>query len=319
MSQKPTRSLGITIAVAALLCAGPALFAAASLDDAPKPKDEALSKLLEKLNGTGTDAPKGEDAQAKPSSTGADDSPKSDTPAPAKPSGDVAPKDKALDSLLEKLGETKDAPAPDDRRGGPGGPPTPGEKPPGDKPEKTDPNSLTGKSKALDEHLEELTGKRKKKNDQQPGEGSGPLAKVIKEMREVEERLGKPDTGEETRKKQQEIVKNLDTLIQQMRKSQSQSKGKKRRQIAMKPGQQPGDENEDPGDNPAGVGAQKPMKPTTKHSLAGGKDIWGHLPEELRQEMDNVFKEESLEKKKELIDRYYLSVSKKALNRARGN
>ena len=29
-------------------------------------------------------------------------------------------------------------------------------------------------------------------------------------MRDVEERLGKPDTGEETRKKQTEIVKNLD-------------------------------------------------------------------------------------------------------------
>lgn len=319
MSQKPTRSFGITIAVAALLCAGPALFAAASLDDAPKPKDEALSKLLEKLDATGTDAPKGEGATTKSSSAGTDEARKSDAPEPAKPPADVAPKDKALDSLLEKLGETKDAPSPDDRRGGPGGPPPPGEKPPGGKPEKTDPNSLTGKSKQLDEHLEELTGKRKKKDAKEQGEGSGPLAKVIKEMREVEERLGKPDTGEETRKKQQEIVKNLDTLIQQMRKSQSQSKGKKQRQIAMKPAQQPGDENEDPGDNPGGVGPQKPMKPTTKHSLAGGKDIWGHLPEELRLEMDNVFKEESLEKKSELIRRYYLSVSKKALNRTRGN
>ncbi len=28
--------------------------------------------------------------------------------------------------------------------------------------------------------------------------------------------------------------------------------------------------------------------------MAGGKDIWGHLPEELRQEMINVFKEEGL-------------------------
>ena len=36
-------------------------------------------------------------------------------------------------------------------------------------------------------------------------------------MREVEERLGKPDTGEETRKKQTEIVKNLEQLIEQMR------------------------------------------------------------------------------------------------------
>src|SRR5262249_30818763 len=145
-----------------------------------------------------------------------------------KRSGDVAPKDKALDSLLEKLGESKDLPSPDDRRGGTGSPPPPGDQPPGGKPEKSDPNTLTGKTKQLDEHLEELTGKRKKKKDEQdPAEGSGPLGQVIKEMREVEQRLGKPDTGEETRKKQQEIVKNLDSLIQQMRKSQSQSKSKR--------------------------------------------------------------------------------------------
>jgi hypothetical protein len=46
-----------------------------------------------------------------------------------------------------------------------------------------------------------------------------------------------------------------------------------------------------------------------------GKDEWGHLPEELRQEMANVFKEEYLTSKFDLIKRYYQSVSQKSLVR----
>ncbi|MFO0891052.1 MAG: hypothetical protein U0790_18145 [Isosphaeraceae bacterium] len=41
-----------------------------------------------------------------------------------------------------------------------------------------------------------------------------------------------------------------------------------------------------------------------RHAMAGGKDIWGHLPAELRQEMENVFKEEALPAKEDLIKRY---------------
>lgn len=54
----------------------------------------------------------------------------------------------------------------------------------------------------------------------------------------------------------------------------------------------------------------KPDKPTSQHSTANGKDIWGHLPDELRQMMESTFKEAALEAKRELIDRYFLSVAK---------
>jgi hypothetical protein len=59
----------------------------------------------------------------------------------------------------------------------------------------------------------------------------------------------------------------------------------------------------------------KPAKPDNKHVLANGKDEWGHLPPELRQEMDNVNREAMLPSKAELIKQYYLSVSKKSLVR----
>lgn len=295
MSKIPTLSLAATFSATLL-------WAALGLAQDPKPKDEALDKLLEKLDATKS-APAAPTAD-KPSS--APD--KSDAP---RAPGEVAPKDKALDSLLEKLGETKETPAPDDRpRGGHG----PADEPPPPQPEKSKPQDLKGKEKDLDQHLEELTGRRPKKRDQ--GEGSGPLAQIIKEMREVEERLGKPDTGEETRKKQSEIVKNLETLIEKLRNSSSQAQGKKR-YLVMKQGNQPGSKpgSQNPGTMGGNAPQAKPRTPNDRHSLAGSREEWGHLPPELRQEMENVFKEEALPSKAELIRRYYLSVSKKTLVR----
>jgi hypothetical protein len=63
------------------------------------------------------------------------------------------------------------------------------------------------------------------------------------------------------------------------------------------------------------VGPSKPAKPDGKHANVGDKDIWGHLPPELRQEMDNIAKEGMLPSKEELIRRYLLSVAKKSLTR----
>ena len=40
-------------------------------------------------------------------------------------------------------------------------------------------------------------------------------------MRDVEQRLGQPDTGEETRKKQGEIVQDLESILKQLRNSLS--------------------------------------------------------------------------------------------------
>jgi hypothetical protein len=318
MSRTLTRSL----AVAALLALP--LMAVSSSFGQDAPKDEALDNLLKKLE----DKAKPEAPAAEPKAD-KDEKPTAEKPKPApnegeKPSGEVAGKDKDIDSLLEKLGATEDKASPDDRkRGGEGPtgrddlpPPPPGK--PGDdkdKPKKDDPNALSGKAKDLDEHLEELTGKKRKKNRGDDGEGSGPLSDVVKQMREVEQRLGKTDTGDETRKKQTQIVKRIDTLIEQMRSSTSQSQGKPR-PGKPQPGNQPGQQlSNQPGTTGGNAPYTKPLKPTDRKSMAGGKEAWGHLPPELRQEMENVFREEPLPSREELIRRYYLSVSKKSLTR----
>ena len=279
-----------------------------------KPKDGDLDDLLKKVE----EAAK---PKAKPSE-------------PAKP-GAVAPKDKDLDDFLDKLGEEKDKPKADgkpsepppggaaddmksDPKGGKGDKDKSKDRKPGSpKPKKDD---LTGQDKDLDEHLSGADKKKQQKGGQQGGrqgqkqdEEDGPLGDLIKQMREVEQRLGQPDTGEQTRQKQTEIVKRLDGLIEQMRLVRSQSQMMRMMRQGQRPGQQLGQQaNNDP---QQGVGLQKPAMPRPKSVVALDPNQWGHLPPSLREEMDNVFKEEGLPDKLDLIRRYYLSVNKKSLAR----
>ncbi len=134
-------------------------------------------------------------------------------------------------------------------------------------------------------------------------------------MRDVEQRLGKPDPSEDTQAKQKQIVKRIETLIEQVRQSGS-SAGRLTIRRRQQPGNQPGQQDGDPtGALARGAPPMKPQKPTSQHSTAGGKGVWGHLPDELRQVMENTFKEAELTSKAELIDKYFLSVNKGTLVR----
>lgn len=299
--------ISLVLILAATALGGRAAFAQ------DKPKDEELDKFLKKLDGT-----KSPDDAAKPARRemqgGKGSSAEKAKPGegPTKGDKDVAPKDKELDNFLEKLGETRETPAADDR---PRGLPAPDSTPP-NQPGKPKRNELKGDNKNLDEHLEELTGRKRKRKNPNEDEGSGPLGKIVKEMREVEQRLGKPDTGEETRKKQAEIVKKLDKVIDEL-KNMSSSQARRKMQLAIRQRQQQGQQQ--PGDQPGNTGGNapytKPEKPPNRRSTAMGKEEWGHLPPELRQEMENIFKEEGLTKRQPLIERYFDSLSKKVLVR----
>ena len=266
-----------------------------------KPKDEGLDKLLEKLD-------------EKPGA--AKDEKKGTGPDKPKTSGEVAPKDQDLDKLLEGLGQPKDTPAPEDKK--PGGPGPGDPMPP--KSGEPKPDELKGDDQELDKDLERITGKKeapKNKRDRKGEEEGGPLGQVIKEMRDVEERLGKPDTGEETRKKQTEIVKNLEQLIEQMKNAPSQAQGLKMIRQGNKPGQQPGQQ---PGDQPGAQAngtppskPEKPKNPPIPTELA--KSIWGQLPAQFRDEMGNVLNEHPLPTKADLIRLYYLSLGNKNSSR----
>lgn len=324
------------------LIAAIAWCASASAQEPGKTKDDALDSLIEKLAGPekedrpaagATDAVKESEADAK--SKAAKDGP-ADKSGPAKAkdgptragkpsagetgSGDVSSKDKELDELLEQLGETKDEPSAPER---PQGRPQPGDNPEPPRPgpggadkskDRPKDAGLQGKDKELDERLEEFAGKRRKQKRPEQEQGGSPLGQVVKQMRDVEERLGKPDTSEETRGKQKQIVKQIETLIQQMKQSGGQSgmAMRKTQQAGQKPG---GQQGQTPGANAGGAPNAKPERPSNRHSLAGGKDIWGHLPDALREEMENVFKEEAIRTHEDLIRRYYMSVAKRKVVR----
>src|SRR5262249_47685615 len=149
-------------------------------------------------------------------------------------------KDQELDSLLEKLGESKDAPTPDERPSAPGG--TDDNKPQAG-PDKSKADKLGGKDREIDDRLEEYTGRRKKRSADDD-KRSGPVGDIIKEMRDVEERLGKPDTGGETQNRQKQIVKRIETLIDVVRQSGGSGAGFRIRWVRRpgQQGQQPGDQ-----------------------------------------------------------------------------
>ena len=272
-------------------------------------KDDALAKLLDNLEGPKATEPGKTDAK--------------------KSAGEVGSKDQSLDKLLEGLGGLDDKPSLDDKKQGAGGG-TPPSNPPPPAPggDEAKPNPLDDASKKLDELLEEKTGRKpKKKPNQGQGQGQGqgqkgdgeegdggPLGDLVKQMREVENRLNEPDTGAETRRKQTEIVKNLDTLLEQMRNSSSQSQAMKLVRGGPKPGgpPQPGQGNQ-PGATGQGVGLSKPTAPKTPPpAVELVKEVWGQLPDQFRDDMANVLNEKALPAKAELIRLYYLSLGKKS-------
>lgn len=281
----------------------PALLLLAAPVATSQAQDDALDKLLQKL-----------EEKPKPAN---DPGAGQGTPAP----GQIAPDDQGLDNLLKKLGETPDQPTPDQKPAMPGLPglPGPDTPPPSGGDQSTDP--LKEKDKNLDEHLEGMLRVKKSKDDQQQqqqqqGEDTGPLTEAIKKMQEAERRLGDNDTGEQTRKTQGDVVKELDQILEQLRQTRSQSKSQQKtkeiQQAGQKPGNQPGQKpGENPGNDGKGTGAQAPQKPSVGEVLAGQKDTWGDLPPHLREEMENVFREEMLPAKRDLIIRYYSSVARK--------
>lgn len=276
------------------------LFVLATPVSQAQPPDDDLDRLLEQVESKLQPPP-----QPKPDQAPASGQPQGDPPAP-KP-GELGKEDALIDDLLKGLGETVDRPDTKDqpRPPGMGGPP--------DAQGEADP--LNPEQKAIDDRLEEIFGiKRKQPNPPQDPQ-TGRMAEMIRKMRDVEQRLSQPDTGEQTRQKQKEILEDLDQAIEMARRMSQIS-----RQRSRQPGRQ-GDPSQmlqedspsnDSQDGTRNMAADKP-KPRT-NPLANLKDEWGHLPEHLREEMNNVFKEEMLEARKALIERYYLSVARKSKN-----
>ena len=217
--------------------------------------------------------------------------------------------------------------------------------------------------------------------------------RLTKNSKKAEERIGKPDLGDETRQVEKDILKDIEELIKRMQQppqnsdsSQSdssssssssdsssssggsssssgqsssqpqsgqksggsglsrQERREQRRQQQGKGSSGSKQEKSNSGTNvtqnsgnpKAGSGNPKPMdtgnpmKPdqNNRQASTGGrppanpksppsdsppsgmyKDVWGHLPEKMRQEMDAYFKERFMPRYSDLLKEYYSTIS----------
>lgn len=81
-------------------------------------------------------------------------------------------------------------------------------------------------------------------------------------------------------------------------------------------GPMPGQETREPGDSQAGTRAGKAEKPEDPLKERVVKDVWGHLPPHLRDQLLNVYGEKYLPKYEELVRKYYEVLAEQNRSRA---
>lgn len=182
---------------------------------------------------------------------------------------------------------------------------------------------------------EGLLGSLLKGSDDQSTEDDGLLERVVRGMREAGTRLESNDTGEETRKLQQQVVQSLDELLKAAQQQQQQSQSSASQSPKPQPpgaGQQPKPQQppQTGAAQPAGEGGGQQTRSDDaaesteradrgvlreaeiKQRLRLTKDVWGHLPPNLRQQLLNVYSEKHLPQYEELIRAYYEALAEQS-------
>lgn len=171
------------------------------------------------------------------------------------------------------------------------------------------------------------------------------LKRLERNARLSEEKLGKRDVSEPTQKVQDEIVKDIDKLIQQLKDQQNQDQNQQQNNDPKDQQPQPGSK-QDPSQqrqarqrernqrkgqqqgqqasrqqNQGGQGQGTPQNPKGGGDSAGGgktgtadkkTDLWGHLPEKERALMNKEMEQKFMEKYDELTKQYYRIIAEKS-------
>jgi hypothetical protein len=141
-----------------------------------------------------------------------------------------------------------------------------------------------------------------------------PLVSLSRRMRTVEQRISQQDTAEATQRLQLQIVTDLEQLIEQAKKQCSGGSSKKGG--APKPGGKPGSSKKGgTGDNATTSKSAKDSVETPERTgsteaeleamKALIKDVWGHLPPKLREQLQSPAAEQFLPKYEQVIEAYY--------------
>lgn len=143
-------------------------------------------------------------------------------------------------------------------------------------------------------------------------EDKDPIRRIGRHMKQVEQLIQKRDTSAGTQDMQKQIAADLESLIQQMQKSQG---GKSK--SSGKPGsnQQNADQSgaaaaSKPTPRPASDSTQRLDKNNASTDETARlrrmvKEVWGHLPVRIREQMQNVSEEQFLPQYEKLIEEYY--------------
>jgi hypothetical protein len=153
------------------------------------------------------------------------------------------------------------------------------------------------------------------------------LARVSRDMRASEERLGQKDPGEATQQIQRDILKNLDALIEQKKREQQQQQSassssssqdqrrqqaRNNRRMQNQTSQNQAMSREDQLKQMANQGGGSKEGSENMSKIADlYKEVWGHLPETLRQEMDQYAREKFMAKYGDLLKQYYATIAEK--------
>ena len=159
-------------------------------------------------------------------------------------------------------------------------------------------------------------------------ERDDPLARAGDRMRKVQRRLSEQDGGKKTREIQEQVVKDLEEAIKRMQQQRSSS-GKQPQQKKTK---KVLNKTRVPQPKPAGAagkpkgGGRKPAKKAGKGTpraeqrrppKAARAEDWGFLPDVLRDEILQRFKEGYLPPYHELLEQYYINLSEKGKTRTK--
>jgi hypothetical protein len=187
----------------------------------------------------------------------------------------------------------------------------------GEEQKKSDTTIEAGQGGDLNEQLKRELGAAAEKED------DNPLAVIARAMMQVRERMSQSDAGPATLTLQKQIVTDLDRLIEQARKSCGQCKSPGSQQSKRKAGM--------PGSKPSKTGAQKTgtkpegvdadQKGDGRSDKSGNaemdamiKNLWGELPQHVREQMQQSPAEQFVPKYQQLIEDYFRDLSGKNRN-----
>jgi hypothetical protein len=155
------------------------------------------------------------------------------------------------------------------------------------------------------------------------GKSANPLVDLGRQMHEVESRIAQAKSDDETQKLQERIASELQKLIKQLQRrkkssSSSSSSSKDQQTAEREKVEQPttgGAGQQAAADSPAKESTEtlkerKTEKAETAQLDEALKDIWGQLPEHLREQMEQYATEELLPKYELQIEEYFRALAK---------